>query len=210
MDAALTPSFCCLLITFVNSLDQDQDWHSVSPDLDPKWIQSVWHVDSVSERIFWKEISRWQQKHEKLLSMHKVDILMVCFLKKKNGKKWKKKQQHTNKQQEVTTKAWKLTQHVELTFFSVPEFFLWKKLILKLEDLKVLKRAPDLLNAFQIGQCQLQLIMKHNLFYQKFGVVAIFVKWPKQSNEYIIKQPSDFWKKRCLDRYMAVQMSGLR
>ena len=27
------------------------------------------------------------------------------------------------------------------------------------------------------------------------GVAAILVKWPKQSNEYSIKQPSDFWGK---------------
>ena len=35
----------------------------------------------------------------------------------------------------------------------------------KLEDLTVLKRSPDLLNNVKIGQDQLQLIMKHNLFY---------------------------------------------
>ena len=36
---------------------------------------------------------------------------------------------------------------------------------LKLEDLTVLKRSPDLLNNVKIGQDQLQLIMKHILFY---------------------------------------------
>ena len=46
----------------------------------------------------------------------------------------------------------------------------------KLEDLKVLKRSPDLLNNVKIGQDQLRLIMKHILFY---GVAAISVKWPK-------------------------------
>ena len=35
----------------------------------------------------------------------------------------------------------------------------------KLEDLKVLKRSPDLLNNVKIGQDRLQLIMKHILFY---------------------------------------------
>ena len=35
----------------------------------------------------------------------------------------------------------------------------------KLEDLTVLKRSPDLLNNVKIGQDQLQLIMKHILFY---------------------------------------------
>ena len=61
---------CHLLITFANSLDPDQDWHIVGPDLDP----TVWHCPSVSERIFFKrkilkKDSRQQQKHEKLPSM---------------------------------------------------------------------------------------------------------------------------------------------
>ena len=34
----------------------------------------------------------------------------------------------------------------------------------ELEDLTVLKRSPDLLNNVKIGQDQLRLIMKHNLF----------------------------------------------
>ena len=39
-----------MLITFANSLDPDQDSkHAVLI-----WIQSVWHSDSVYERIFWK------------------------------------------------------------------------------------------------------------------------------------------------------------
>ena len=40
-----------------------------------------------------------------------------------------------------------------------------KKFNQKLEDLMVLKRSPDLLNNVKIGQDQLKLIMKHNLFY---------------------------------------------
>ena len=36
---------------------------------------------------------------------------------------------------------------------------------LKLEDVTVLKGSPDLLNNVKIGQDQLQLIMKHILFY---------------------------------------------
>ena len=35
----------------------------------------------------------------------------------------------------------------------------------KLENLTVLKRSPDLLNSVKIGQDQLQLKMKHILFY---------------------------------------------
>ena len=41
------------------------------------------------------------------------------------------------------------------------------------------------------------------------GVATILVKWPKKINEYSIKQPSDFWGNFCLDRYVAVQMSGI-
>ena len=44
---------------------------------------------------------------------------------------------------------------------------------LQLKDLTVLKRSPDLLYNFKIGQDQLKLIMKHILF---FGVAAILVK----------------------------------
>ena len=39
---------------------------------------------------------------------------------------------------------------------------IWNKQ--KLEDLKVLRRSPDLLNNFKIGQGQLQLIMEQILF----------------------------------------------
>ena len=38
------------------------------------------------------------------------------------------------------------------------------KIFLKLEDLKVLRRSPDLLNNVKIGQGQLQLIMEQILF----------------------------------------------
>ena len=41
---------------------------------------------------------------------------------------------------------------------------------LKLEDLKVLRRSPDLLNNVKIGQGQLQLIMKQILFYHILGL----------------------------------------
>ena len=63
--------------------------------------------------------------------------------------------------------------------------------IRKLEDLKVLRRSPDLLNNVKKGQGQLQLIMIQNLFY-RMGVAAILAKSPKQSHELSIKQPSDF------------------
>ena len=40
----------------------------------------------------------------------------------------------------------------------------------RLEDLKVLRRSPDLLNNFKTGQGQLQLIMKHILLYHIWGL----------------------------------------
>ena len=41
---------------------------------------------------------------------------------------------------------------------------------LKLEDLKVLRRSPDLFNNVKIGQGQLQLVIKHILFYHIWGL----------------------------------------
>ena len=69
--------------------------------------------------------------------------------------------------------------HLTLRLF-LEEFF-FKKLTLKkvsrrqqkhekLEDLKVLRRSPDLLNNVKIGQGQLQLIMKQILFYHILGL----------------------------------------
>ena len=40
---------------------------------------------------------------------------------------------------------------------------------MKLEDLKVPRRSPDLLNNVKIGQGQLQLIMEQILFYHIWG-----------------------------------------
>ena len=41
---------------------------------------------------------------------------------------------------------------------------------LKLDDLKVLRRSPDLLNNVKIVQGQLQLIMEQILFYHIWGL----------------------------------------
>ena len=35
--------FCCLLITFANSLDPDQAQQNVGPDLDPNCLTSGWY-----------------------------------------------------------------------------------------------------------------------------------------------------------------------
>ena len=53
----------------------------------------------------------------------------------------------------------------------------------RLEDLKVLRRSPDLLNNVKIGQGQLQLIMEQIFVLPYMGVADILVKWLKQSNE---------------------------
>ena len=49
-------------------------------------------------------------------------------------------------------------------------FLKLRKHILKLEDLKVLRRSPDLLYNVKIGQGQLKLITKQILFYHILGL----------------------------------------
>ena len=49
--------------------------------------------------------------------------------------------------------------------------------IIKLEDLKVLKRSPDLLNNVIIGHCQLRLIIQTYFVLPYMGMVAILVKY---------------------------------
>ena len=62
-----------------------------------------------------------------------------------------------------------------------------------LEDLKVLRRSPYLFNNVKIGQGQLPLIfIKHILFYHIWGLEPFWSSDLKQSDEYSIKQPSDF------------------
>ena len=48
---------------------------------------------------------------------------------------------------------------------------------LKLEDLKVLGRSPDLFNNVKIGKGQLL-----HSFFNIYGVAAISIKWPKKMN----------------------------
>ena len=62
-----------LLITFANSLDLDQDQHSVGPDLDPNRL-TLQMIASAPEIIFLKKVSRRQQKHEILPSMQRVKV----------------------------------------------------------------------------------------------------------------------------------------
>ena len=71
----------------------------------------------------------------------------------------------------------------------------------KLEDLKVLRRSPDLLNNFKIGQGQLQLIMEQILFLP-------YTFWSSDLNN-LMNNPSNSRVISEKDRYVAVQMSGL-
>ena len=58
----------------------------------------------------------------------------------------------------------------------------------KLEDLKVLRRSPDILNNVKIGQGQLQLIMKKkNIFYHIWGLQPF---WSSDLNN-LMNNPSN-------------------
>ena len=57
----------------------------------------------------------------------------------------------------------------------------------KLEDLKVLRRSPDLLNNVKIGQGQLQLIMEQILFYHIWGLQTF---WSSDLNN-LMNNPSN-------------------
>ena len=73
-----------------------------------------------------------------------------------------------------------------------------------LEDLKVLMRSPNLLNNVKIGQGQLQLIIEQILFLP-------YTFWSSDLNN-LMNNPSNspvISEKICIDRCVAVQMSGL-
>ena len=57
----------------------------------------------------------------------------------------------------------------------------------QLEDLKVLRRSPDLLNNVKIGQGQLQLIMEQILFYHIWGLQPF---WSSDLNN-LLNNPSN-------------------
>ena len=61
--------------------------------------------------------------------------------------------------------------HAETVYYkcNIPVRGKSELIILKLEDMTVLRRSPDLLNNVKIGQDQLRLIMKHILFYGGYG-----------------------------------------
>ena len=58
---------------------------------------------------------------------------------------------------------------------------------MKLEDLKVLRRSPDLLNNVKIGEGQLQLIIEHILFFHIWGLQPF---WSSDLNN-LMNNPSN-------------------
>ena len=88
--------------------------------------------------------------------------------------------------------------------------------VLKLEDLKVLKRSPDLINNVKTGQRQLRLTIQTYLslpymgsghFDQVTKNNIIFILFYLLNNPYEIWVQTAQWilRKRCLDMYKAVQ-----
>ena len=67
-------SFCCLLITFANSLDPDQDGQNVHPDLDPNCL-TLWQC---SWKYFWKSVF-WKKSADGNKSMKNFPACTVII-----------------------------------------------------------------------------------------------------------------------------------
>ena len=70
-------------------------------------------------------------------------------------------------------------------FYTLAEIL--SKLFVKLEDLRVPRRSPDLFNNVKISQGQLQLIIKHFLFYHIWGLQPF---WSSDLNK-LMNTPSN-------------------
>ena len=56
-------NFCHLLITFANSLDSDQVWQNVGPDLDPSCLTLWWYSWMIFlKKLIWKKKSTDDKK----------------------------------------------------------------------------------------------------------------------------------------------------
>ena len=62
-------NFCYLMIAFANSLDTDQAWHNVRPDLDPNCPERTF----LNKLILKKSTEQWTRNHEKLLNKQQVN-----------------------------------------------------------------------------------------------------------------------------------------
>ena len=75
---------CCLLITFANSLDPDQDWQNVDPDLDPNCLTLWWYFwKNISKKFFLKKSVRRQQNRKNYPAFKEIKISScksVCLL----------------------------------------------------------------------------------------------------------------------------------
>ena len=78
---------------------------------------------------------------------------------------------------------------------------------LRLEDLKVLRRSPDLFNNVKLGQ---GFTARNKTYFviPYIGVAAILVKWPKTILWILHQTAQCFLRNQCLDRYVAVELSG--
>ena len=81
MNFPASNDFCCLLITFANSLDPDQARQNIGPDLDPNCLTLWWY----SWKIFFKKDNLKKQnpqttkKHAKLPSMQRDKQVRILF-----------------------------------------------------------------------------------------------------------------------------------
>ena len=71
--------FCCLLITFANSLDPDQAQQNVGPDLDPSYLTQMVFLKDFLEKVYFKKNPQ-TKKHAKLPRMQKVKMVLATVL----------------------------------------------------------------------------------------------------------------------------------
>ena len=65
----------------LNSLDPDQDWQNLGPDIHSKTFATlILFLKDFFLNIILKKVSRWQQKHEKLPSILRVKALLRTIL----------------------------------------------------------------------------------------------------------------------------------
>ena len=74
---------CRLLITFANSLDQDQDRQNVGPDLDRSKLFDTLMVflkEFFRKKLIFQKIQQMTKKHAKLPSMQRVKLHTIFAL----------------------------------------------------------------------------------------------------------------------------------
>ena len=68
------------LISSANSLDPDQDRHSLGTDLNQNCLTLIVTLKEFVEKLILKKVSRSQQNHEKLTSMQRVNPINSAFI----------------------------------------------------------------------------------------------------------------------------------